>query len=73
MTYGASPRAAIALAESARAYALLAGRPSVGFDDVRAVAFPVFHHRLIRDYRAKLDGVAPRAVVDALLALPVTK
>ena len=73
VTYGASPRAAIALAESARAYALLAGRPSVGFDDVRAVAFPVFNHRLILDYRAKLDGVTPRAVVDALLALPVTK
>ena len=73
VTYGASPRAAIALAESARAYALLAGRPSVGFDDVRAVAFPVFNHRLILDYRARLDGVTPRAVVDALLALPVTK
>ena len=28
-----------------------------GFDDVRAVAFPVLNHRLILDYRAKLDGV----------------
>ena len=72
VTYGASPRAAIALAEAARAYALLDGRPSVGFDDVRAVAFPVFNHRLILDYRAKLDGVTPAKVVDALLALPVT-
>ncbi len=71
VTYGASPRAAIALAEAARAYALLDGRPSVGFDDVRAVAFPVFNHRLILDYRAKLDGVTPAKVVDALLALPV--
>lgn len=73
VTYGASPRAAIALAEAARAYALLAGRPSVGFDDVRAVAFAVFNHRLILDYRAKLDGVTPRTVVDALLAIPVVK
>ena len=71
VTYGASPRAAIALAESARAHALLEGRPSVGFDDVRAVAFPVFNHRLVLDYRAKLDGVTPRAAVDAILALPV--
>ncbi|MGH9842255.1 MAG: AAA family ATPase, partial [Blastocatellia bacterium] len=38
--YGASPRAAIALAEAARAYALLAGRPTAGFDDVKAVAAP---------------------------------
>ncbi|MGN0855686.1 MAG: AAA family ATPase [Kiritimatiellia bacterium] len=73
VAYGASPRAAIALAEAARAYALLAGRPSVGFDDVRAVAFAVFNHRLILDYRAKLDGVTPRALVDALVALPVVR
>jgi len=68
VTYGASPRAAIALAESAHAYALLDGRPSIGFDDVRAVAFPVLNHRLILDYRAKLDGVTSRNVVDEVLA-----
>src|SRR5690348_17022353 len=33
--YGASPRAAIAIAEASRAYALLAGRPTVGFEDVK--------------------------------------
>ena len=68
--YGASPRAAIALAESARAFALLDGRPSVGFDDVRAVAIPVLNHRLVLDYRASLDGVTPddiaRGVVESV-------
>src|SRR5688572_29491525 len=34
VAYGASPRAAIAMAEAARAYALISGRPTVGFDDV---------------------------------------
>ena len=68
VTYGASPRAAIALAEASRAMALLDGRPSVGFDDVRAVAFPVLNHRLILDYRAKLDGVTARKVIDDVLA-----
>ena len=68
VTYGASPRAAIALAEAARAIALLDGRPSVGFDDVRTVAFPVLNHRLLLDYRAKLDHVTPRQVIDAVLA-----
>jgi len=65
---GASPRAAIAMAESARALALMDGRPSVGFDDVRKVAFPVLNHRLILDYRAKLDGVDARAVVEGVVA-----
>lgn len=68
VTYGASPRAAIALAEAARAMALLDGRPTVGFDDVRAVAFPVLNHRLILDYRAKLDKVTPKTVIEKLLA-----
>ena len=36
--YGASPRAALALAASARAWALSLGRPNVGFDDVRDTA-----------------------------------
>ncbi len=66
--YGASPRAAIAIAEAARAEALLGGKTTVGFDDVRRVALPALNHRLILDYRARLDGVTPRAVVEALLA-----
>jgi len=65
--HGASPRAAIALAEAARGEALLAGRPTVGFADVQAVATAVLNHRLILDYRARLDGMTPGAVVKALL------
>ena len=74
VTYGASPRAAIAIAESARAVALMDGRPSVGFDDVRTVAPSALNHRLILDYRAKLDGVDAFKVVDGLLAeVPVAE
>jgi MoxR-like ATPase len=65
--YGASPRAAIAIAEAARAAALLAGRPTVGFADVQAVAPPVLTHRLILNYKARLDGITPSAVVRELL------
>jgi MoxR-like ATPase len=34
VSYGASPRAAIAIAEAARAHALICGRPTVGLEDV---------------------------------------
>ncbi len=68
VSYGASPRAAIALAEAARAYALLAGRPTVGFDDVKAVAVPVLNHRLILNYKARFDGVTSTAIITKLLA-----
>jgi len=66
--YGASPRAAIAIAESARANALLDGKPNVGFDDVQAVAAAAMAHRLVLDYRARLDGVSGPDVVRDVLA-----
>ena len=65
--HGGSPRAAISIAESARAHALLAGKPNVGFDDVRAVTPPAVAHRLVLDYRARLDGVRGADVVASLL------
>ncbi|HZU38393.1 MAG TPA: AAA family ATPase [Gemmataceae bacterium] len=68
VAHGASPRAAIAIAEAARAYALLAGRPTVGFEDVKAVAAPVLNHRLILNYKARLDQVDAFAVIRDLLA-----
>jgi MoxR-like ATPase len=68
VAHGASPRAAIAMAEAARAYALLAGRPTVGFEDVQAIAAPVLNHRLILNYKARLDQVDSLGLVGQLLA-----
>ncbi len=68
VSYGASPRAAIAMAEAARAYAMLAGRPTVGFEDVKAVAAPALNHRLVLNYKARFDGVDSQAIIGKLLA-----
>ena len=67
VSYGASPRAAIAIAEAARANALVAGRPSVGFEDVKTVAPPVLNHRLILNYQARFDRMTPSKLVGELL------
>jgi len=67
VNYGASPRAAIAMAEAARAHALLEGRPSVGFDDVKAIAVPVLNHRLILNYKARFDQIGTLIVIQQLL------
>jgi MoxR-like ATPase len=64
--YGASPRAAIALAGTSRAAALLAGKPNVGFQEVRKVAPCVLGHRLILDYSARLEGWTPAKMVNLL-------
>ncbi len=65
--YGTSPRAAIAMGEAARAHALIDGRPTVGFEDVAAVAKPVMNHRLILNYQARFDRMDTGAVLGDLL------
>src|SRR5215217_9226213 len=65
--YGASPRAALALAAAGRARALLSGRPNVGFDDVVAAAPAALNHRLVLAYEASLEKVSAPDVVRALL------
>ncbi|MEM6391597.1 MAG: AAA family ATPase [Planctomycetota bacterium] len=67
VTHGASPRAAIAMGEAARAVALLAGRPTVGFEDVETVAPHVLNHRLILSYQARFDNVSAKDVVAGLI------
>jgi MoxR-like ATPase len=66
--FGASPRAAIAMAAASRARALLEGRINASFEDVQAAAKPVLRHRLILEYGARLEGGSTEDVVDALLA-----
>lgn len=65
--FGASPRAAIAMAGTSRAAALMAGKPNVGFDEVKEIAPSVLGHRLILDYAAKLEGWTPLKMVQKLL------
>jgi MoxR-like ATPase len=67
--FGASPRAAISLAASARAAALLTGKPNVGFAEVRRVAASVLGHRLILDYAARLEGWDALKLIERLLAV----
>ena len=65
--YGASPRGAQALLVGAKATALLAGRFNAAIEDVRAIAPAALRHRLIRTYEAEADGIAPDALIAAVL------
>lgn len=46
LAFGVSPRGSLALMQTAKAYAALLGRSYCTPDDVRALAVPVFSHRL---------------------------
>ncbi|MBE3591154.1 MAG: MoxR family ATPase [Firmicutes bacterium] len=69
---GASPRAALALRDLARAWAAMDGRDYVRPDDVQALAVPVLAHRLVMKPEAAWQGEAGAAVVAELVErLPV--
>jgi len=68
IAYGASPRASIYLAQSARAHAFINGRGFVEPDDVKAVAMDVLRHRIVVTYEAEAEEVTTEEIVRRVLA-----
>jgi MoxR-like ATPase len=66
IAYGASPRATIALAQAAKAYAFLNGRGYVTPEDVKAVGPDVLRHRIMVSYEAEAENVDSDQVVRAV-------
>ncbi|MCU1425214.1 MAG: MoxR family ATPase [Microbacteriaceae bacterium] len=64
--YGASPRASIAFSKAARALALLSGRDHVLPEDVKALRHVVLRHRIILNFEAIADNIAPETIIDAV-------
>ncbi|MCR4790679.1 MAG: MoxR family ATPase [Treponemataceae bacterium] len=72
ITFGASPRASIALCKCAKARSLFQGRTFVLPEDVKEVAPSVLRHRLVLSYEAGADGVTSDELIDKLISfIPV--
>jgi MoxR-like ATPase len=67
ISYGASPRASIALVTGARALAFLHGREYVLPDDVGEIALDVLRHRIVLSYEALADEVTADAIITKVL------
>ncbi len=67
VSYGASVRAAQALVLGSKARALLQGRASASFEDVRALARPVLRHRILVNFQAQSEKVTTDQLVAKLL------
>ncbi len=73
-TLGVSPRGAIALLRTARAWAYLSGRDFITPDDVKAMAPATLSHRVRLTTEAELEGTQVEAVLAATLAsVPVPR
>ena len=69
ITFGASPRATIALARCARARAWLQGRDHVLPEDIQTCLYPILRHRLLLSFEAQADGITTNTVIERILAL----
>ena len=65
--WGAGSRGAQALILSAKARALLAGRPNASREDVKAIAKSALRHRVLPSFYAESEGIGSDEVIDHLL------
>ena len=68
ISWGASPRATIAMATASRAYAFISGRAFVTPDDVKAIAYDVLRHRIILTYEAEAEETNSEDIIKKILA-----
>jgi MoxR-like ATPase len=67
VSYGASPRASIALVTGARALAFLQSRDYALPEDVSELALDVLRHRIVLSYEALADDVTPDTIISKVL------
>jgi MoxR-like ATPase len=63
ISFGASPRATIALSQASKAHAFLRHRGFVTPEDVKAVGFDVLRHRLGLTYEAEAEDLTPEKII----------
>ena len=65
--WGAGPRAGQAMILTAKAHALLQGKLSVTPEDLKAVVYPVFRHRILVNFRAEAEGITSDRVTEKIM------
>ncbi len=64
LQWGAGPRASQYLIIAAKTHAAISGKYSPDIEDVKAVAKPVLHHRIVRNYKAEAEGISIQDLID---------
>ena len=67
VSFGASPRASIAMVLAARALAMISGRAYVLPLDVKNVAADVLRHRIVLSYEAEVENITSDQIVNRIL------
>jgi MoxR-like ATPase len=67
VNYGASLRASQFLILGGKARALMNGRYNVAVEDIQALAYPVFRHRILINFHADSEGIRSEDIIRRLL------
>ena len=67
VNYGASLRASQFLILGGKARALMHGRYNVAVEDIQALAYPVFRHRILINFHADSEGIRSEDIIRRLL------
>jgi MoxR-like ATPase len=67
VNYGASLRASQFLILGGKARALIHGRYNVAVEDIQALAYPVFRHRILINFHADSEGIRSEEIIRRLL------
>ncbi|MFA6004351.1 MAG: MoxR family ATPase [Elusimicrobiota bacterium] len=66
ISYGASPRASIYLAQAAKAFAFINGRGYVTPEDIKSIGADVLRHRIMVSYEAEAENVTSEEIIKSL-------
>ncbi len=68
ISWGASPRASVALLMCSKALAAIRGRDFVTPDDVKEITKPVLRHRIVLRSEAEIEGTTPDQALEEILS-----
>ncbi|MDR0527912.1 MAG: AAA family ATPase [Spirochaetaceae bacterium] len=68
ISFGASPRAVLALHRASKIAALFSGSPFVKPEDVKKTAVPVLRHRLVLSYEAEAAALDADVIINRILS-----
>jgi MoxR-like ATPase len=67
LDWGAGPRASQYLIIGAKCHAAINGKYSPDIEDVKAIAYPILRHRVVRNYRAEAEGYTSEKILTELM------
>lgn len=67
LSWGAGPRASQYLVIGAKCHAAVHGKYSPDIEDVKAVAYSILRHRIVRNYKAEAEGYKVEDIIRELL------